>query len=172
MPLFPPETPVTILFNGRPLRSYVQAYIRDGRVFAPADPLLVRLADRIWIEDGTLVVERGTRRVRVPMERTVTDQLNGAYVAVGPVLRAFGASLNFEPQDHRLLVSLPPREIVVTPSPFNPSIPSVAPSAVFTPEPPATPRPVWTGSPLPRRTPLPYSSPRPGRTRGCPRRHG
>lgn len=159
MPLFPPEAPVTILLNGHPLPSYVAAYVTDGRVLAPADPLLARLADRMWIEDDTLVVERGPTRIRVPLERRVTDRLDGAYVAVGPVLRAFGASLSFDRKDHRLLVRLPPQESVVTPTPFNPSLPSVAPATVFTPEPPVTPRPVWTGSPLPRRTPLPFSSP-------------
>jgi hypothetical protein len=159
-----------ILLNGRPLPSYVVAYVTDGRVLAPADPLLARLADRIWIEDGTLVVERGPTRIRVPLERRVTDQLDGAYVAVGPVLRAFGASLSYDRKEHRLLVHLAPQESVVTPTPFDPALPSAAPSAVFTPEPPVTPRPVWTGSPLPRRTPLPFSSPNPGRSRPSPDR--
>lgn len=172
MPLFPPEAPVTILLNGHPLPSYVVAYVTDGRVLAPADPLLARLADRMWIEDGVLVVQRGPTRIRVPLERRVTDQLDGAYVAVGPVLRALGASLSYDRKDHRLLVRLAPQESVVTPTPFDPAVPSVAPSAVFTPEPPVTPRPVWTGSPLPRRTPLPFSSPHPGRSRPSPDRRG
>ncbi|HEX4014315.1 MAG TPA: hypothetical protein VHX17_10580 [Candidatus Cybelea sp.] len=170
VPLFPPEAPLTILLNGHPLPSYVAAFVLDGRVVAPADPLLTRLADRIWIDADVLVVERGSTRVRVPLERRVTDRLDGAYVAVGPVLRALGASLTFDRKDHRLLVGLPQRANVVTPTPFNPALPSAAPSEVFTPEPPVTPRPLWTGSPLPRRTPLPYSSPGPGRSGSFPHR--
>lgn len=159
MPLFPP-VPVAILVDGRPLASYVRAYVAGGRVFAPVAPLMTRLADRVWYEGGTLVIERGTRRVRVRLAEAFPDQFDGTYVAVGPVLRALGASLCWEPKSRRLTVGLPLRGGIATPTPFDPAAPSAPPAAVFTPSPPVTPRPVWTGSPLPRRTPLPLPPPR------------
>ncbi|HLY02400.1 MAG TPA: hypothetical protein VKR56_07865 [Candidatus Cybelea sp.] len=159
MPLFPP-VPVAILVDGRPLASYVRAYVAGGRVFAPVAPLITRLADRVWLEGDTLVIQRGAKRVRVRLAQTVPDQFDGAYVAVAPVLRALGASLCWEPKRRRLIVRLPERGTVATPTPFDPAVPSVPPATVFTPSPPVTPRPLWTGSPLPRRTPLALPSPR------------
>ncbi|MGB8149820.1 MAG: hypothetical protein WCE97_01340 [Candidatus Cybelea sp.] len=160
MPLFPPA-PVAILVDGRPLASYVRAYVAGGRVLAPVAPLLTRLADRVWYEGDTLVIERGARRVRVPLEKTFPDQFDGAYIAIGPVLRALGASVCWEPKRRRLIVRLPERGNVAAPTPFDPVAPSAPPATVFTPSPPVTPRPIWTGSPLPRRTPLPVPPPRP-----------
>ena len=92
VPLFPPA-PVAILVDGRPLASYVHAYVAGGRVLAPVVPLLTRLADRVWYEGDTLVIERGARRVRVPLEKTFPDQFDGAYIAIGPVSSAGGVGL-------------------------------------------------------------------------------
>jgi hypothetical protein len=160
VPLFPPATPVTVLVDGHPLAAYERAYVAGGRVFAPVSPLLTRLADRVWFEGDTLVVERGTRRVRIPLAPASAGQLGAAYVMVGPVLRALGASVRYEPALRRVTVSTPLPAAVASPTPFNPGAPSVSPSAVFTPAEPATARPVWTGSPLPRRSALPLPSPR------------
>ncbi|MGA7201141.1 MAG: hypothetical protein WBX26_04875 [Candidatus Cybelea sp.] len=159
MPLFPP-VPVAILVDGRPLASYVRAYVADGRVLAPVAPLVTRLADRVWYEGDALFIERGTRRVRVRLGKTFPDQFDAAYIAIGPVLRALGASLCWEPKRRRLIVWLPQRGSVATPTPFEQGAPSAPPATVFTPSPPVTPRPIWTGSPLPRRTPLPLPPPR------------
>jgi hypothetical protein len=157
VPLFPPATPVTLTVDGRPLPAYVRAYVTEGRVFAPVSPLLTRLADRVWSENGALVIERGARRVRVTLGPVSPSALNAVYVMVAPILRALGASVRYDPAGHRLVVLTVERTVVASPTPFNPSVPAVAPSAVFTAPVPATPRPVWTGSPLPRRTPLPAS---------------
>lgn len=150
---------MTVLIDGRPLAAYVGAYVAGGRVFAPVSPLLTRLADRVWFEGNTLVIERGGRRVRVQLAPPLADELNGTYVAAGPILRALGASVRYEPSGHRLIVKLPSRIILASPTPFNPAAASAPPSAVFTPTPASTPRPLWTGSPLPRRTPLPLPPP-------------
>ena len=160
MPLFPP-VPVAILVDGRPLASYVRAYVAGGRVFAPVAPLVTRLADRVWYEGDTLVVQRGARRVRVRLAQTVPEQFDGAYIAVAPVLQALGASLFWDPKRRVLLVRLPKQSGVGTPAPFDPAAPSAPPAPVFTPSPPVTPHPEWTGSPLPRRTPLPLPPPGP-----------
>jgi hypothetical protein len=158
--LFPPGTPVTILINGRPLAGYVRAYAAEGRVFAPVEPVLAGLADRLWFEGDVLVVRRGARQIRIRLRPVSPDQLDAVYVAAGPVLRALGATVSFEAKSHRLMVRLPPRSAVETPTPFDPAQPSAAPAAVFTPAPIQTPRPVWSGSPLPRRTPLFLPPPR------------
>ncbi|HYL27582.1 MAG TPA: hypothetical protein VEW74_07085 [Candidatus Nitrosotalea sp.] len=160
MPLFPPAPPVTVLIDGRPLPEYVRAYVAGGRVFAPVDPLLTRLADRLWTADGWLVAERDGRRVRVRLEPSFHGQLDAAYFPAGPALRALGVAVRYEPELRRLTVVLPARAAIASPSPFEAAAPSVAPSSVFTPAPPQTPRPIWTGTPLPRRTALPLPPPR------------
>ncbi|MBV8067272.1 MAG: hypothetical protein JO113_04785 [Candidatus Eremiobacteraeota bacterium] len=157
--LFPPVASVTVLVDGRPMAAYHHAYVSGGRVFAPVDPLLMRLADRLWIDGGTLIVERDGRRTRVGLARGVATALNAAYVPVGPVLRALGLAVRYDAATHRLLVNVPVAAVVASPTPFNAMAPSALPKAVFTPAPPLTPRPVWTGSPLPRRTALPFPPP-------------
>ncbi len=159
MPLFPPETPVTVLLDGKPLAAYVRAYVAAGRVFVPVDPVLTRVADRLWFEGDTLVIQRGARRVRVRLAPSYPSDLDAAYVAAAPALRGLGAVLRYDPAARRLDVRLPQDAQVASPTPFNPALPTAAPSAVFTPAPQASPRPAWTGSPLPRRTPLPLSTP-------------
>ncbi|MGC1382056.1 MAG: hypothetical protein WA814_13660 [Candidatus Baltobacteraceae bacterium] len=155
MPLFPPDTPVTVEVDGRPLAAYVRAFAAGGRVFAPVSPLLEQLADRLWFEGSTLVIERAGRRVRVALGKGFSGDLNALYVPAGPVLRALGASVRYEPAARRLEVRLPAAGGIASPTPFNPQAPLIAPNPVFTPLPIPTPRPIWTGSPLPRRTPLP-----------------
>jgi len=155
---------VTVLVDGRPLAAYAGAYLARGRVFVPVSPVLTQLADRLWFDGDTLVVERDARRVRVRLN--ATDDLNAAFVPAAPVLRALGVGVTYDSASHRLTLSIPRGGTVASPTPFNSGIPSVAPSTVFTPVPPATPRPVWTGSPLPRRTALPVPPPRAFKRRG------
>jgi hypothetical protein len=161
VPLFPPGAPVTIVVDGRPLAAYVCAYLYAGRVLAPARPLLTQVADRLWFDGDVLVVERGTRRVRVLVGPGSRGRLDALYVTAGPVLRAIGADVRYDSADRRMTVRSPLRTLV-SPTPFNPLLPSPPPQEVFSPSPVATPRAVWTGSPLPRRTALPLSQP-PGR---------
>lgn len=159
MPLFPPPT-VTVIVDGSPLAAYERAYVAGGRVFAPVDPLLTRVADRLWFDGDTLVVERGARRVRVPLASAWAARLGAAYVMAAPVLRALGATVNYQAVARRLVVGVPAHAGVASPLPFDPAAPSVPPNAVFTPFASPTPRPVWTGSPLPRRSALPLPPPR------------
>ncbi len=158
VPLFPPGVPVTVVLDGRVLAAYAKAFLAGGRVFVPVDPLLMRLADRIYYEGTTLTLERGGRRIRILMVRGSAG-VNGAYVMAAPILQALGATVRYDAREHALFVRSGPGNVLVSPTPFHGVLPSPAPSAVFTPEPVATPRPVWTGSPLPRRTPLPYFTP-------------
>ncbi|HTX58918.1 MAG TPA: hypothetical protein VMH02_04505 [Verrucomicrobiae bacterium] len=159
MPVFPPGTPVALILDGRPVVAYVQAYLASGRVYAPVEPLLTRLADRLWFDGNVLVIERNGRRVRVALSRGNPQVPDAAYVAIGPLLRALGASVSYVPQRRSLEIRTERGARFATPSPYDAAAPSVAPRAVFTPQPVPTPRPAWTGSPLPRRTPLPASAP-------------
>lgn len=150
--------PVAVVVDGRPLPAYVRAYVAGGRVFTPVTPLLTDLADRVWFEGDTLVIERKGRRVRVRLSPASASQLGGAYVPAGPTLRALGASVRYDPREHRLVIVTSRQEVIASPAPPGSTAP-VAPSTVFTPMPPATPRPVWSGSPAPRRTPVPFPPP-------------
>lgn len=163
MPLFPPGVPVTVVVDGRFLAAYATAFAEGGRVFVPVDPLLTRLADRIYYEGNTLVVERGGRRFRAAMA-PVPAGLAGVYVMAAPVLEALGATVRYDARERILFVRTAPNEVLASPTPFNAALPSPPPAPVFTPEPVATPRPVWTGSPLPRRTPLPFFTEPPATT--------
>ncbi|MBV8489888.1 MAG: hypothetical protein JO199_05095 [Candidatus Eremiobacteraeota bacterium] len=157
MPVFPPQTAVTVLVDGRPLATYASAYLRGGRVYAPVDPLLLRLADRVWFVDGAIVVVRGERRIRIPLEPGFTEELAIGYVPVGPVLRALGDRVVYHGKTRRLDIRTPSPETAASPTPFAPGTPQPARS-VFTPQPVPTVPPVWHGPPLPRRTPLPAPS--------------
>jgi hypothetical protein len=163
VPLFPPlapsERPVAVAVDGRPVASYAAAYLLDGRVFAAVDPILTRLADRVWISGRWLVVQRGARRVRIFLVPRAHRELSATFVAVGPVLRWLGESVRYDPHWHRLDIRTPQARTVTTPTPFTPNTPSPAPSPVFTPTPFQTPRPIWSGTPMPRRTPLPVPAP-------------
>ena len=150
-----------VRLDGQPLPAYVRAYVADGRVYAPVQPLLARLADRLWFEGNVLVIVRDGRSVRIPLGMRAPDALDSAYVTIAPILRALGASVAYNSRDRSLDVYSAPPVAVAQPQPFVPAAPSAAPKLVFTPEPVATPRPLWSGSPLPRRTPLPAGSPRP-----------
>ena len=84
--------------------------------------------------------------------------LDDAYVPLASVLRALGLSVAYHSGRVDIRTAYLP---LTSPTPFDATQPSVAPTAVFTPVPVQTPRPVWTGSPLPRRTPLPVTAPTP-----------
>ena len=159
MPLIPPQVPVNVFVDGRRLAVYQRAYIAGGRVFVPVAPLLTRLSERIWFDDATLLLERAGRTVRIRIAPALPAPLNSTFVPAGPVLRALGASVRYQPHGHLLMVSTSGHAPVTSPTPFNPALPSAAPVEVFTPVPPVTPRPVWSGSPLPRRTALPFPPP-------------
>ncbi|HEX3671376.1 MAG TPA: hypothetical protein VHT92_06685 [Candidatus Cybelea sp.] len=159
MALFPPAAAVAVVVDGSPLAAYQRAYLADGRVFAPVAPLLMRIADRFWLDGDTLVAERNGRRAYVRLSPRAAGELSVAYVAAAAVLRALGAAVRYEASGRRLVVTLPARGMLASPTPFDPAAPSAAPRAVFTPLAPATPRPLWTGSPMPRRTGLPFPPP-------------
>lgn len=153
---------MTVVLDGKTVRSYTGAFESAGRVYAPLRPFVTGIADAMWFDGDSLVIVRDGRSVVVRMPSREPDALDHAYVPLAPILRSLGEVVEYQPFG-RVVVHSPYPAVVATATPFNPAAPSAAPSAVFTPAPVPTPRPVWTGSPLPRRTPLPYPT-------GVPRR--
>lgn len=146
---------MTVVLNGKAVRSYTGAFESAGRVYAPLRPFVTGIADAMWFEGDRLVIVRDGRSVIVRMPSREPDALDHAYVPLAPILRSLGEIVEYQPFG-RIVVRSPYPGVVATATPFNPSAPSASPSVVFTPVPVPTPRPIWTGSPLPRRTPLPY----------------
>jgi len=156
--LFPPGAAVTVAIDGRPVPAYNVPYLSGGHVYAPLKPFVTRIAVALWYEGDTLVIARGGREVRVRMVAREPGALDDVYVPIARVLRGLGARVDY--RERRLDVRtryLP----LSSPTPFDATLPSAPPQAVFTPVASPTPRPVWTGSPLPRRTPLPVAAPTP-----------
>jgi hypothetical protein len=146
---------VTIVVNGTIAASSAPARIRAGRVVAPLTPIVVRLVARAAYDPGTATVriERGGTRMVVPVAFVENDM---PYVALGPVVRGIGGSAVFDSPTKTLTVLLGPAQTIATPPPFDPALPRVAPTTVFTPSPPpATPRSTESGVPRPRRTAIP-----------------
>jgi hypothetical protein len=149
-----PDT-VTIVVNGTIATSSAPALIRAGRVVAPLTPIVVRLVARAAYEPATATVriERGGTRIVVPVAFVKDDT---PYVELGPVIQGIGGSAVFDSPTKTLTVVLGPAQTIATPPPFDPALPRVTPTTVFTPSPPpATPRSTESGIPHPRRTAIP-----------------
>jgi hypothetical protein len=155
---------LTVMLDGHPVRSYNRPYIRGGHVMAPLEPYVTDIARTIEYDGRALIVRLGDLFAQVPMQSAPPPgRYQNLYVELAPIARTLGARVWFDAQTQTLYVESP-RVALATPTPFNPAVPRVAPSAVFTPAPAQTPRPVVSGTPLPRRTPIPVQSP-PGRAR-------
>jgi hypothetical protein len=148
-----------VLLDGRPVPAYVRAFASAGRTYAPLAPYVTRIAERLWYEGGTLVIERGDRRVRVRLWSVAPDALDREYVPIAPLLRSLGESVRYDARTRTVEVGSAGGPEVATPAPFDANARQVAPRVVFTPAPIATPHPVWHGAATPRRTPLPFPEP-------------
>ena len=142
-------TPVAVVVDGSPVRSYQPAFVLRGRVLAPVNPYVVAVAASVEYDGQTIVVRRGDRFAQIAAAR---------YVELAPLLRTLGLNLSYDKRNRVVVLQTPP-PVEATPTPFNPAVPSAPPAAVFTPVPETTPKPVVTGKPSPRRTPLPLSVP-------------
>jgi hypothetical protein len=160
--IFPLAAPVvSVLLNGRPVRSYRAPYLRAGRVIAPLEPFVTSVAASIEYSGATIVVRRGDRFSQIPVARQPQpNSLQSTYVAIAPLLRPLGVTLRYDAQARVLFIDVLPAQLA-TPTPFNPAVPFAPVQSVFTPTPAPTPRPIFTGNPSPRRTPLPYTAPTP-----------
>lgn len=159
--IFPLAAALSIVVDGNVVRSYNAPYVVSGHVVAPLEPYVTGIAASIGYSGGTLIVTRGDRFAQVPFASPPDPaHYQSTYVEIAPLLRTLGATVWYDPREHRLFVETP-RSVLATPTPFNPAVPQPAPTAVFTPIPATTPRPAVTGTPSPRRTPLPAAAPAP-----------
>jgi hypothetical protein len=148
---------VTIVLNGAIVPSFAPAQILDGRVVGPLVPVVARMCARVRYHDGdrTAVIDRAGRELTVPVA-FVADGV--PYVALVPVVRAFGGTAVFDAQAKTLAIALAEETQIMTPAPFDSSVPQVVPTMIFTPEPASpTPRATLpaTAVPVPRRTAIP-----------------
>jgi len=148
---------VTILVDGAFVPSAPPASLVDGRVVAPLE-LVARIADRVELAAGGVVTAHRGERACVAQRLPGTDP---ALVALAPLARCLGAShVAWDGAAKTLSLAFGGPVAVRTLPPFDPAVPQVAPTTVFTPEPaPPTPRVIATGSPRPRRTPIPFFAP-------------
>ncbi len=146
---------LTLLLDGRPVRSYEPLYLARGRVLGPVDPFLTRVADRIAYAGGFAIITRNGRNVRVRLIAVSPSGLAQTYVALVPLLRALGESVRLDVASGTLDVRSPAAAGIGALGPFDPRAQRVPKRTVFTPTPIATDRPVWNGTPRPRRTPIP-----------------
>ncbi|MBV8117195.1 MAG: hypothetical protein JOZ01_04415 [Candidatus Eremiobacteraeota bacterium] len=158
--IFPLEITVSVLINGAVVRAYNPPLLERGHVVAPIDPFVTSLAERIACTAHTVTAWRGDRFVEVAVRHAVPAQFSRVYVPLAPIAAALGASAQYDAATRRLEIRIA-RAAVATPTPFNPAVPRVNPTQVFTAPPIATPRPIVRGTPLPRRTPLPAPEPSP-----------
>jgi hypothetical protein len=150
---------VTVVLGGISLPSSQPAWISpDGYVYAPIDPIVRRLAQRVQIDpqDLAVTIERDGKRAVLASPSDVIAESDGTiYVRLGTVVRDLGGSVSFDAVRKVVTIEMPGPLPVMTATPFNPANPSVAPTMVFTPQPVTTPRQAQTGVPQPRRTPVP-----------------
>lgn len=126
------------------------------------EPYLTRVAQRIERIGEYLILTRGSHQVRIfigvnPSSLTRTE------VALAPALRALGDRVELDADRGRIGVTSPQHRVGF-PTPFDPRVPQVGATAVFTPTPAPTPALIWTGTPVPRRTPIPlqaWTTPKP-----------
>jgi len=149
---------VTVVLNGTILASFAPAQLDAGRVVAPLQTIVDDLAGCASYVPGarTIALVRDGRRI-VAGVLFVRD--GTPYVLLGPLVRDFGGSMQFDARSKTLAIALAPDRRLETPAPFDPRAPQASPAAIFTPEPPEppepTPRAVATGVPQPRRTAIP-----------------
>ena len=150
---------VTVVLGGIPLPASQPAWVSpEGYVYAPIDPIVRRVAQRVQVDpqDLAVTIERDGKRVVLASRPDVIAESDGTiYVRLGTVVRDLGGSVSFDAVRKVVTIEMPAPLPVATATPFNPANPSVAPTMVFTPQPTTTPRPAPTAIPQPRRTPIP-----------------
>jgi hypothetical protein len=150
-----PPVALTLLLDGRPVRSYEPLYLARGRVLGPVDPYVTGVAERIAYAGGFAIFTRRGLVVRVRLGARSPAGLSQTYVALVPLLRGLGEVVRLDPVRGTLDVRTPGPGALATAGPYDAGTRQVSPRIVFTPTPVPTDRPTWNGTPRPRRTPIP-----------------
>jgi hypothetical protein len=165
---------IVVTVNGSlvPATPTQPAQIISGTVVAPAEPFARRIATAASIDPsrGAIVMERGDRRIELRTGHSTAWTGSAAIalpiapyvrgetliIPLAVVARALGAHVRYVGAEHVLEIETEPPAPLATMTPYRPGAPAVAPTALFTPQPPSpSPRPTVSGTPLPRRTPIP-----------------
>ena len=159
---------IAVLINGIDVASVPSVTLAGGRLFAPLRAVVVRLADRVEVVDGTrVVISRGPHRlvVRISSREALCDGMaitlssapyrsgEDVMIPLHDIVRALHERLRFDPRHRVVTVSVPPRVFIATFTPAPKAL--VTPSEIFTPRPLKTPVVVSTPALYPRRTPIP-----------------
>lgn len=159
---------VTVVFQGLPIAALHPAYLREGTVFAPLQPVVTTVARSTSVDArGDVVVTRGERTARLHIGRDAYELDDGTiYVPLARIVRDLGGSVDYDPVRRVVAIVMPQTGALSTPAPYDRTAPTVAPTAVFTVQPTVAPRAMPSGTPRPRRTPVPVvpSYPAPGAT--------
>ncbi|MGA3038738.1 MAG: hypothetical protein ABSE64_14800 [Vulcanimicrobiaceae bacterium] len=149
---------VTIVLGGIALPSSQPAWVSpDGFVYAPIDPIVRSIAQSVQVDprDLAVTIEGNGKRAVLASPVDVVAQADGTiYVRLGTAVRDLGGSASFDSVRKVVTIEMPGPSPVISPTPFNPANPTVAPTMVFTPQPTTTPRSTPSGVPQPRRTPV------------------
>lgn len=148
---------VTVVFHGLPIAALHPAYVKDGTVFAPLQPIVEKIARSTSVDaGGDVTVTRGNRTARLRIGRGAYELNDGTvYVPLARVVRVLGGSVDYDPVRRVAAILMPEAGALSTPSPYDRAAPTVAPTAVFTPQPTVAPRATPSGTARPRRTPVP-----------------
>ncbi len=161
---------LVVVLNGAFVPSSPPVRRLFGHVMAPLAPVVTRIADVVTLAGDDVTLVRGARtcvfRVGSPTYRcagivaragvTPFARDGIVFLPLATVARAFGGNVAYDRRTDTLSIAFAPRSVVITPAPFEPSAPQVAPTQVFTPQPgPPTPQVMVSGDPRPRRTAIP-----------------
>lgn len=124
-----------------------------GHVIGPVE-LVARFVDRVDALDGVVTARRGERTCAV---RALTSRAP-VLIELAPLAHCLGAAVAWDGHAKTFAISFA-GEVTIRPLPsFDPTAPEVAPTTMFTPEPPsAAPRSADSASPRPRRTAIPVA---------------
>ncbi len=138
----------------------------------PIDPFVLRFASAVTPSDGTIIITRGPRSIRIEPGRAraetggaslplpIAPYLRDGRVIIplAAVARSLGLDVHYDQHSRSAYLSSY-SEPLATMTPFVTPRELPLPVPTFTAEPVPEPRPVFTGTPKARRTPIEVSAP-------------
>ena len=161
------EIIVSVVVDGRAIEASRGAILRRGTVFAPLDPFVRRIADRVATGPAsTITLSRGSESVVFavgsPIVRSgiAVEQIpiapfvrgGEANIPLAVAARALGETVTYDARARVVYVRLG-RSPIARMTPFGGYTPPQSP-VTFSPTSTPAPRVIVTGIPRPRRTPI------------------